>query len=108
MVNIIKEEISVEESLKNQIIVPFLISIGNHAEQLSFEDNFTLNLRKNTVKKKDYIFGRLDILVLLDYEPFIIWKLKSEKHKITSEGIDRFTISTNISSNISESLNLHS
>ena len=67
-----------EETLKNRIIVPFLVSIGYHAEQLSFEDNFTIKLGKNTIKKKDYISGRLDILVLLDSEPFIIWELKRE------------------------------
>ena len=78
-----------EETFKNRIIVPFLDSIGYHAEQLSFEDNFTLKLGKNTIKKKDYISGRLDILVLLDNEPFIIWELKREKHEITSEEINQ-------------------
>lgn len=78
-----------EETLKNRIIVPFLVSIGYHAEQLSFEDNFTIKLGKNTIKKKDYISGRLDILVLLDSEPFIIWELKREKHEITSEEINQ-------------------
>ena len=78
-----------EETLKNRIIVPFLVSIGYQAERLSFEDNFTLKLGKNTVKKKDYISGRLDILVLLDNEPFIIWELKREKHEITSEEINQ-------------------
>lgn len=78
-----------EETLKNRIIVPFLVSIGYNEGQLSFEDNFTLKLGKNTIKKKDYISGRLDILVLLDNEPFIIWELKREKHEITSEEINQ-------------------
>ena len=78
-----------EETLKNRIIVPFLVSIGYNEGQLSFEDNFTLKLGKNTIKKKDYISGRLDILVLLDNEPFIIWELKREKREITSEEINQ-------------------
>lgn len=78
-----------EETLKNNIIIPFLESIGYHAELLSFEDNFTLKLGKNTIKKKDYISGRLDILVKLNNEPFLIWEIKREKLAITTEEINQ-------------------
>ena len=70
-----------EETLKNQIIIPFLNDLGFNSSLLSFEENFTIKLGKNTVKKKDYISGRLDILVKLNNEPFMLWELKKEKIK---------------------------
>lgn len=78
-----------EETLKDCVIIPFLNSIGYNSEQLLFEKNFTLKLGKNTVKKKDFISGRLDILVLLNGEPFLIWELKRKNLEITSEEINQ-------------------
>lgn len=78
-----------EETLKNQIIIPFLNDLGFNSTSLSFEDNFTIKLGKNTAKKKDYISGRLDILVRLNNEPFLLWELKKEKLKITDEEISQ-------------------
>ena len=78
-----------EETLKNQIIIPFLNDLGFNSSLLSFEENFTIKLGKNTVKKKDYISGRLDILVKLNNEPFMLWELKKEKIKIADEEISQ-------------------
>ena len=76
-----------EETLKNQVIIPFLNDLGFNSTTLSFEENFTIKLGKNSIKKKDYISGRLDILVKLNNEPFLLWELKKEKLKITNEEI---------------------
>lgn len=78
-----------EETLKNQIIIPFLNDLGFNSTLLSFEYNFTIKLGKNTIKKNDYISGRLDILVKLNKEPFLLWELKKEKLKITNEEISQ-------------------
>ncbi len=78
-----------EENVKNKIIIPFLNSIGFNETNLSYEDNFTIKLGKNTVKKKDYISGRLDILVKLDNTPFLLWEVKKENLVITKEEINQ-------------------
>lgn len=76
-----------EENVKNKVIIPFLNSIGFHETNLSFEDNFTIKLGKNTVKKKEYISGRLDILVKLGDSPFLLWEMKKEGLQISDEEI---------------------
>ena len=76
-----------EENVKNKVIIPFLNSIGFKESNLSYEDNFTIKLGKNTIKKKDYISGRLDILVKLDNTPFLLWEMKKEGLQISDEEI---------------------
>lgn len=76
-----------EEDVKNRVIIPFLNSIGFNEYNLSYEYNFTIKLGKNTVKKKDYISGRLDILVKIDNVPFLLWEIKKEGFKITDEEV---------------------
>lgn len=78
-----------EEALKNQVIIPFLNDLGFDSTLLSFEDNFTIKLGKNDIKKKEYISGRLDILVKQNNEPFLLWELKKEKFKITNDEISQ-------------------
>ena len=78
-----------EESVKNNIIIPFLFSIGFGENNISYEDNFTIRLGKNVVSKKDYISGRLDILVRLDNVPFMLWEMKKERLEITNEEINQ-------------------
>lgn len=78
-----------EETLKNQVIIPFLNDLGFDSTLLSFEDNFTIKLGKNDIKKKEYISGRLDILVKRNNEPFLLWELKKEKFKITNDEISQ-------------------
>ena len=76
-----------EENVKNKVIIPFLNSIGFKEANLSYEDSFTIKLGKNTVKKKDYISGRLDILVKIDNIPFLLWEMKKEGLQITDEEV---------------------
>lgn len=78
-----------EEDVKNNVIIPFLNSIGFHENNLTYEDNFTIRLGKNTVKKKDYVSGRLDILVRIDNVPFMLWEIKKESLEITSEEVNQ-------------------
>lgn len=78
-----------EETLKNQVIIPFLNDLGFDSTLLSFEDNFTIKLGKNDIKKKEYISGRLDILVKQNNEPFLLWELKKEKFKITNDEVSQ-------------------
>lgn len=67
-----------EENVKNKVIVPFLNSIGFTENNLSYEDSFTIKLGKNIINKKDYISGRLDILVKVDNTPFLLWEMKKK------------------------------
>lgn len=76
-----------EENVKNKVIVPFLKSLGFKENNLSYEDSFTIKLGKNIINKKDYISGRLDILVKVDNTPFLLWEMKKEGLEITDEEI---------------------
>lgn len=76
-----------EENVKNKVIVPFLNSIGFTENNLSYEDSFTIKLGKNIINKKDYISGRLDILVKVDNTPFLLWEMKKEGLEITDEEV---------------------
>lgn len=71
------------------MIIPFLKSIGFNESNLSFENNFTIKLGKSVAKKKDYISGRLDILIKIDNEPFLLWEVKRENLSITEEEINQ-------------------
>lgn len=78
-----------EENVKNKVIIPFLNNIGFGHCNLSYEDNFTIRLGRTIIKKKDYISGRLDILVKINNIPFLLWEIKKEGFKITNEVTDQ-------------------
>ncbi|MCT2537260.1 type I restriction enzyme HsdR N-terminal domain-containing protein [Aquibacillus koreensis] len=78
-----------EESVKNNIILPYLMSCGFTSEELSFEKKFTINLGRGsydingTEQKKAN--GRLDILCTRNNVNLFVIELKAEGIELTDK-----------------------
>lgn len=78
-----------EEEIKNNILLPYLISCGFNASELSFETTFKIALGRGRYtingKKSAEANGRLDILCKRDQEHLCVIELKAEGINLTDD-----------------------
>ena len=76
-----------EETLKTNVVVPLLQSIGLDSEGLSFETQFSIQLGRGVYnvksEKASIATGRSDILCRLNDKPLFVIEVKSEKQTLT-------------------------
>lgn len=78
-----------EESVKNNVIIPFIQEIGFSPGELEFERNFTIQLGRGVYnvkgEKAKEANGRLDILCKRDGKHLFVIELKAEGFELTDE-----------------------
>lgn len=83
-----------EESIKNQVILPYLQSIGAGIDELKFESPFSVRLGRNVYRiEKDtpseMAHGRSDILCKRGDQNLFIIEVKADNVEITEDDVDQ-------------------
>jgi len=77
-----------EETVKNNIVVPFFQELGFDTSEIEYETSFTIRLGKQTILvdgQKDRASGRLDILFKKGNENLFIVETKSQNQTLSEQ-----------------------